>query len=816
MAEVSFSFRTDNFDKGIVFKGQRFDLQFNQEETGEYYKTAGIFYVDTVKIKGGKTSVVAYDSMSVFDVNADKFISTIEYPVTLYSLLQNLCAKAGIQLSNESITNGGINITKKISLSGGTLRNLLSYISATASCYAYINVDGELQLSEYKNTEINIDNTQYVSCWLGEYTTDIVERVTLSTPDAEISVDNPDINTSSETVNTYVIYDNPVINSCSDRTSIANGILEKIVDLSYTPSEIMLFRDYGINAGDIITVNGTKTIVMEKTMKPSGVTISATGNQSRDLYVSNEKQKSIQNNYDASTAKNEADSAVKTASETKESLSEYVKTSNLSASIDTYINSSSGTASIVAAVEGTYQKISDMSGYVQTSQISAKIGAYIDTAAGTSKIISAVSGTYQTISGMSNYATVKSVSTIEQSVSDVESAITLSSSYSENTIGTNVYALLQLVSNANSSSIKIKADKIDFTGFTTFLRASDLGSSGTTSIDGGRILTGTISADRIDTSDIYLQQLRTKSGEYIIDYYSNVLSLGGGTSGSGHSFAAFDYTDIMVEKGIRIGYGSYNCMFSYESTHFVLRPYSSPTQLDIGSSTYPVGYIYSKYNIYVDGVAVATKNDIPDTLSATDVKAIYAVSSTSNNIQLNSSKVFVPSGTGFSIGSSSYPFQTIYVGTGSSYYWKIEAGNILPSSTSTSYFNIGSSSYPVNNLYAQSISATSITLNGTALKTGSSFAGSDVTMGGSTSYYIICNTNRQLRPSNSSTSYPCYLGTSGIYWHYAYIGSNTTSIGNSTSSKLGFFGKTPVSKQTPSTSSTHEQLLSALISYGLV
>ena len=52
------------------------------------------------------------------------------------------------------------------------------------------------------------------------------------------------------------------------------------------------------------------------------------------------------------------------------------------------------------------------------------------------------------------------------------------------------------------STATIKADKINFTGFTTFLRASDLGASGTTTIDGARITTGKISADRIDVSNV--------------------------------------------------------------------------------------------------------------------------------------------------------------------------------------------------------------------------------------------------------------------------------------------------------------------------
>lgn len=141
----------------------------------------------------------------------------------------------------------------------------------------------------------------------------------------------------------------------------------------------------------------------------------------------------------------------------------------------------------------------------------------------------------------------------------MEASITLSSSYSQNTIGTNVYALLQLVSNANSSSIKLKADKIDFTGFTTFLRASDLGSSGTTSIDGGRIKTGTISADRIDVSNLKVYELYAKSGTSTL----KILSATGSTitfGGQGAFTSIKIYCGTATSSGIELGVNSSSCV----------------------------------------------------------------------------------------------------------------------------------------------------------------------------------------------------------------------------------------------------------------
>lgn len=169
-----------------------------------------------------------------------------------------------------------------------------------------------------------------------------------------------------------------------------------------------------------------------------------------------------------------------------------------------------------------------------------------------------------------------------------------------------------------------------------------------------------------------------------------------------------------------------------------------------------------------------------------------------------------PTETNASIGSTSKPWGNIYIGNGI-YYWNISNDAILPSIKNSNYFDIGSSTYPVSNIYA-----TNIYVDGNKIASGSNFSGSTVMMGGSNSYYIVCNTSRELRPYSSSTSYPCYLGTSSYYWHYAYIGSNSAYIGNSSSSKLGFFGTTPVARKTVSSTADVATLITALKAYGLI
>ena len=82
-------------------------------------------------------------------------------------------------------------------------------------------------------------------------------------------------------------------------------------------------------------------------------------------------------------------------------------------------------------------------------------------------------------------------------------------------------------------------------------------------------------------------------------------------------------------------------------------------------------------------------------------------------------------------------------------------------------------------------------------------------------------TSNEFRPDNTSVA--AKLGSSSYYWPYAYVGSTELHLGKSTSSRIGFFGKTPVSKQTLSSSTANStnylnvinDIINKLKNYGL-
>lgn len=295
-------------------------------------------------------------------------------------------------------------------------------------------------------------------------------------------------------------------------------------------------------------------------------------------------------------------------------------------------------------------------------------------------------------------------------------------------------------------AVKLVADTIDLSGYVTI---SALGTAGKTTINGANITTGTIKADRIDTSTLKVKTIYAESGKVSLKESStSTMYIGGDGSWN------YDYTYIFAGAQIKLarwdGVGTHALIV--DTANVVVHPATS-VDWDLGTIARPFGNLWCE------------------------------------NIQLRSG-----SDTVARFGFNGGTFECLFSGAAvnrlgsSTYYWD------------TGYIE---KLYLSSNCYLTA-SAGKLCVNGTAIggsDTTTSFAGKELKMGGSTSYYIIASTARELKPSASGTTYPFYLGTSSLYWHYAYLGSNTAKIGSSASSKIGFFAGSPIARQTLSSTS---------------
>lgn len=205
-------------------------------------------------------------------------------------------------------------------------------------------------------------------------------------------------------------------------------------------------------------------------------------------------------------------------------LDDFIKSTELNTSISQYLNTAEGKAAIESAVSGRFVTTDDLDGYVTETDLQTSVTNTINGSTGQAAIESVVSGTYLKKSELENevedavadatknFATQNYVTNtigqyvgpVEDDVDDIYSKISLEAAYGSGTIGSNVRALLQLVANADSSNITLKADAINLDGYVTF---TSLETEGATRINGANIIAGTVSADIVDTSTLKVREI---------------------------------------------------------------------------------------------------------------------------------------------------------------------------------------------------------------------------------------------------------------------------------------------------------------------
>lgn len=134
-------------------------------------------------------------------------------------------------------------------------------------------------------------------------------------------------------------------------------------------------------------------------------------------------------------------------------------------------------------------------------------------------------------------------------------------------------------------AIKLVADTIDLSGYVTF---SALSTSGKTTIHGANITTGTISADRIDTSTLRVKTIYAASGKVSLkEYSSSNMYIGGDGTWN------YDYVSIFAGKQIKMatwdGVGTHALIV--DTSNHCVHP-ATIMDWDLGTILYPFGDIW--------------------------------------------------------------------------------------------------------------------------------------------------------------------------------------------------------------------------------
>lgn len=274
-AEVSFT--TNALQPDSLNSSFTYYAKFNGNTT---YTTVGVFNIKEItKSTHGKYEVKAYDNISKFDIIVDSWIDSLTFPITLGNMFNSLCTYCGCTAYSTSFTNSTMKVNDNFTGINITGRAVLGYIAQCAGGFAKAYTNGKIQITKFTTKSITLDNTKYKTFWYADYSAPVIDKVWVGQEDGDTGV------TSGTGNNVLSIESNPLLfaDSTSAIQPYVNTIFNVVKTYNYTPCKIDLIKDFGINVGDIITVNGITTMIMNKSWDSSGVKMESTGNATREI-----------------------------------------------------------------------------------------------------------------------------------------------------------------------------------------------------------------------------------------------------------------------------------------------------------------------------------------------------------------------------------------------------------------------------------------------------------------------------------------------------------------------------------------------------
>ena len=443
VASGSIEFTIDNSDnkaENLINKQFTWQCQMNGDNS---YKTMGLFTVATIRKNKNKATLTAYDNVYALEASADLWLASLTFPKTLKELTDSMAVKTNITITLPEDSFSSFTVNQNFITNNVSYRQILGFIGQLTNRFFVATTTGDIEGQRYTANATVIDNSKYISLTMDENPIDPIDRVQIQSTHDDIGY------VAGTGTNTYIITENPLVfsaNKATATTTLATNLLDGLKNITYTPMKFSTLNDYGIEVGDILTINGKTCYVMKKTVKASGCEFECVGNKRR------ETQKTEQ--HSAITAlNNKTNELVRTVDETK---------------------------STITSIQGSITNIEDEQGNItsQMATITTEQSEIKQTAQGLTSTVSSIQTSLQNLDG--EVETLSStVSTVQQTATGLTSTVTQQGE--------------------TISQIRQDLDKIDISGYVTF---TDLKTGGSSVINGSNITTGYISADRISGGTI--------------------------------------------------------------------------------------------------------------------------------------------------------------------------------------------------------------------------------------------------------------------------------------------------------------------------
>ena len=521
------------------------------------YAYKGTYYIKDISKSGNKATLTAYDCISLLDEVADAWVSTLTYPITLTRMINSMGNKVGLSISSiASLNRASYTVYNNFMTSNITYRQILQFIAQILNLnfIADLSQTDDITYKAYTSTTAVIDNSKYIKLTMSDYEIEPIDKVQIQSTFDDIGY------VAGTGTNAYIITENPLFFTSTKQstiTSIASQLLGELKTIKYTPMKFSTYKDFGINCGDIITVNGKTCYVMKKSIKSSGCEFECIGNKRRDTQktevnsaitaLNNKTNELVRTVDETKSTLTEVKGSMKTIEDEQGNITEQIAT--LTTNVSEVQQTAQGLTSKVSSVETT---LNNLDGEVTTlkSRVSTveqtvdSITTRVEVAEGTaneaktmaseakqtansfSTKITEVEKTANSAKTTASEAkqTANSFSTKITEVEETANGAATTASEAKQTANSfstrittaegNISSLTQtagkidwLIKSGSSSSnftltdrtISLVSSNIDLSGYVTI---KSLGSGGTTVVDGGRITTGTIDASKVAVKNL--------------------------------------------------------------------------------------------------------------------------------------------------------------------------------------------------------------------------------------------------------------------------------------------------------------------------
>ncbi len=274
-------FNEYNFEKALI------NLQIGLElpDSTIEWIPKGYFTVDEAVFGSSTIAITALDNMSKFDKPYKT--STLQYPATLFNILQDACNCCGIILNTQTFLNSGYVVDARSSDEKTTFREVVSWIAQLSGNFARINYNGTLDLLWYDYSKFETP---------GSYA--LIERI----KSYEIALDNITVTgvqiipidenetpyLSGENGYVITIEDNPLAQSGIE--GLAYSIGQKLNGFTFRPFKTESLSNPAVESGDVAIIKDTKGNIYQSFISSISYTFGSFETYSADAETPNKKE----------------------------------------------------------------------------------------------------------------------------------------------------------------------------------------------------------------------------------------------------------------------------------------------------------------------------------------------------------------------------------------------------------------------------------------------------------------------------------------------------------------------------------------------